>query len=487
MKKRGISLIVLIITIVVIIILATAIIVNLAQTNIIGNANEAVVKQDFKTFQEELNLYIADKYADTLGEFDSYSLNANSTETLEIIKSLKDTKYEGAVTIVNGKIAIDETKLDAEVVEMAKEVIEDSNTTYQKIVVDTYVTNVNGTLTGENPTYNNPVVPVGFKAVNTAKATWSDTDGDGAVDGWNNGLVIKDSSENEYVWVPVDGTNITYAKRNSNVNTSYTVTAEQTDDKNALPSGVSSETEQITKYGGFYVARYEASLPDSATTDMTKVYNASNNNATTLGKAQSKANKLVWNWVNWTNAKTLSENVVTTANVKSGLITGTQWDTMVKFIEQEVGESAVLNDSTSWGNYYTKYGYTIKDTYYMNSGTDGNNLWTFMNTNPYTYADATTGYTKSGNGYLLLNTGVFGSVVTEGSPKNLYDVSGNTWEWTTEEVIEQGGTNAAVGNKLLRGGSFNYDGSFCAASRNGDCSASNTLYSIGFRFVLYIL
>ena len=147
MKKKGISLIVLIITIVVIIILATAIIVNLAQTNIIGNANEAVVKQDFKTFQEELNLYIADKYADTLGEFDSYSLNANSTETLEIIKSLKDTKYEGAVTIVNGKIAIDETKLDAEVVEMAKEVIEDSNTTYQKIVVDTYVTNVNGTLT----------------------------------------------------------------------------------------------------------------------------------------------------------------------------------------------------------------------------------------------------------------------------------------------------------------------------------------------------
>ena len=56
-KNKGISLIVLIITIVVIIILATAIIVNVSQTNLIGNASEAVVKQDFKSMQEELNLY----------------------------------------------------------------------------------------------------------------------------------------------------------------------------------------------------------------------------------------------------------------------------------------------------------------------------------------------------------------------------------------------------------------------------------------------
>ena len=55
MKNKGISLIVLIITIVVIIILGTAIIVNVAKSDLIGNANEAVVKQDFKTMQEELS------------------------------------------------------------------------------------------------------------------------------------------------------------------------------------------------------------------------------------------------------------------------------------------------------------------------------------------------------------------------------------------------------------------------------------------------
>ena len=57
-NKKGISLIVLIITIVVIVILATAIIVNIAKTNIIENSNEAVVKQDFKTMQEELDMYM---------------------------------------------------------------------------------------------------------------------------------------------------------------------------------------------------------------------------------------------------------------------------------------------------------------------------------------------------------------------------------------------------------------------------------------------
>ena len=65
MKRRGISLIVLIITIVVIIILATAIMINLSQTNVINNANEAVFKSDISTMQDELTIYISDKYSET--------------------------------------------------------------------------------------------------------------------------------------------------------------------------------------------------------------------------------------------------------------------------------------------------------------------------------------------------------------------------------------------------------------------------------------
>ena len=115
MKKKGISLIVLIITIVVIIILATAIIVNIAQTNLIGNANEAVVKQDFKTMQDEINLYIADKYADTLGKFKAEDLDVNDEGKIaEIIPSIVGTKYQEYVVIEEGKISISDTMPEPE-------------------------------------------------------------------------------------------------------------------------------------------------------------------------------------------------------------------------------------------------------------------------------------------------------------------------------------------------------------------------------------
>ena len=109
--KKGISLIVLIITIVVIIILATAIVVNIAQTDMIGNASEAVVKQDFKTFQDELTLYKADKYLEAKGKYDSSTLYADETTNpsiYDVIPSLKNSKYAGNVCVVNGNIAISE-------------------------------------------------------------------------------------------------------------------------------------------------------------------------------------------------------------------------------------------------------------------------------------------------------------------------------------------------------------------------------------------
>ena len=66
MKKiKGISLIVLIITIVVIIILSSAMIISLTKTNIIQRSNEAAVKQNFGTLQEELDLYNIQDAEDT--------------------------------------------------------------------------------------------------------------------------------------------------------------------------------------------------------------------------------------------------------------------------------------------------------------------------------------------------------------------------------------------------------------------------------------
>ena len=64
MKKKGISLIVLVITIIVMIILAAAIIISLNNTGIIENANKAVDETNEKTVQEIANLAWGEAYAD---------------------------------------------------------------------------------------------------------------------------------------------------------------------------------------------------------------------------------------------------------------------------------------------------------------------------------------------------------------------------------------------------------------------------------------
>ena len=107
-KRIGISLIVLIITIVIIIVIATAIIVTLSKTNVIDNANEATLKQDFNTLKDELNVYIADKFVEKNGDFQPENLNADSTtnpSVYEILPSLKSTKYKDNIIIVDGQLA----------------------------------------------------------------------------------------------------------------------------------------------------------------------------------------------------------------------------------------------------------------------------------------------------------------------------------------------------------------------------------------------
>ncbi len=343
-------------------------------------------------------------------------------------------------------------------------------------VVGTIVTYSNKTIDGEDPAYNNPIIPVGFKAVNTTDATW------GNQDAWNNGLVIEDEDGNQFVWIPVDGTTITYARLPEKIKPIGDYEIEPTDAKDdTLPTGVTSESEQITNYGGFYVARYEASLPN-ALVDLNSPMadNNSENRIKNEGvyyKPESKLNGFVWNYINYTNAKSVSENAYKTDYVKSGLLTGRQWDTMLRFIEQ-TGVN-IATDSSNWGNYYDKTGYTVDNGYYKAGAVD-----TYASSN-YTSASKTP-YTKSANGYLLLTTGTFGDI-TNNHPKNLYDVAGNMWEWTNERVATKGGSSTAVDNPLLRGGSFCDNGSSSAACRFGGIGTGSWGYNLGFRLVLYIL
>ena len=489
-NRKGISLIVLIITIIVIIILAAAIILSISRNNPITNANKAVNENDLKTAQEAVVAWLGDRWVsdidgdgiagDEVGALYNGTVTNKDDSSIEVTLD-GVTPYSVSLKLSDlGLETLDSITIENnQVVSIIKGGVTDSSdnsqdntskTEYPQVTVGSKATK-NSTVTGKKPSYNNPVIPTGFSAKESNNVTWKDENNDGVVDDLDQGLVITDSDNNEYVWIPVDGTKIKYEKWEGSRSTDYTVKASQTKD-DSLPTGITSEEDQITKYGGYYVARYEASLPDSQTTEelmKTKTFSADDNNRTDIGKAQSKAGKIVWNRIDYNNAKTVSENVVTTSAVQSGLITGKQWDTMLKFIE-----SAGVNvdtDCTSWGNYNDKTGYSING-YYRTQHAD------------VVYTNGS--YTKSSNGYLLLTTGKFGEVVSTGSPKNIYDVAGNVWEWSAETVAQKGGQYTAVGNKLLRGGSCNNVGSYNTASIRNGSAATLTYPYVGFRFVLYI-
>jgi len=218
------------------------------------------------------------------------------------------------------------------------------------------------------------------------------------------GIVIKDSSGNEFVWVPctTDGANgtVKYEKW-CTTGIAYNNASISND---TLPSGVSSEEEQITKYGGFYIARYEAGIPDSLSTAQTTANSTARN---VSGVPVSKQNAVPWNYINYTNAKANAESMYSSGSVQSGLLTGTMWDTTMKWL-QNAGYS--VTDSTAWGNYNNAEVTGITE-YSTNYG-EG---WTSAITKP------------SGSSYIL-KTG--NSSYT--NRKNIYDLAGNVCEWTNE-------------------------------------------------------
>lgn len=116
--KSGVSLIVLVITIIVIIILSGAVLLSLAINNPIGQAVKATFLNDVSAFQSELNTYTSSQYTNTLGSFDPTRLQADENSltymgTVDTSKTINDIipslnqneKYAGSFEIINGKLA----------------------------------------------------------------------------------------------------------------------------------------------------------------------------------------------------------------------------------------------------------------------------------------------------------------------------------------------------------------------------------------------
>lgn len=110
-KQTGISLIVLMITILVMTILAAAVILNVGNNNSISNANKLKFQQDLSTMQDEVNKYTSEKQVENLGQY-----SEESFESDEMVKLFPSTKnYKDIVKVVKGKIVLTDAATDNEV------------------------------------------------------------------------------------------------------------------------------------------------------------------------------------------------------------------------------------------------------------------------------------------------------------------------------------------------------------------------------------
>ena len=129
--------------------------------------------------------------------------------------------------------------------------------------------------------------------------------------------------------------------------------------------------------------------------------------------------------------------------ITSQLITGAGWDRALNWIIETGGktEEEVLFDSRSWGNYDNSTGNAAE-----NSGPENMNF--------------TTGRSE----YWKTN--------------NIYDLAGNTWEWTQETYQST--------DSVYRGGGYFSDGDINPAGFRYYNSPGNQYYVSSFRTQLYI-
>ena len=299
-----------------------------------------------------------------------------------------------------------------EVTEAYENAVEDEGNMLQSMMnqIDKYIENSSnpiikdpakiGTIMTENQTfdgrikgtYNNPIIPKGFAAINENGADW------GTENGYQKGLIITDEVDqngksvgNEFVWVPVDGKIVKFERYDFGIGDALYEDCTETIPEELL--------ESVNDNEGFYIARFETGEGDNK-------------------EVISKKGKMIYNKVNSQTAKTLSEQMYRIEDNEFGIIStliyGAQWDTTLKFImSYDVNES----------------GY---DIYPFNSTGMGN------------YSE--------GDEFESLNDPAVSGASEAFRQKNIYDLAGNVWEWTMEmykdeERVNRGGDMYNPGNE----------------------------------------
>ena len=385
-RNKGITLVALIITIVVMLILVAVSVNVIIKSNLIGTAEKTVNK--YKTASEE---------------------EANGG-----VIEIDGKKYNSIEDYMAGKEKLPDIKA--------------------------------GERATANSNYKGAVIPKGFTV--SGISTEQDVDNglviydipEGTTPDWSNPDSVK-TKYNQFVWIPVEvkstdtensiasfyrsewtANESTGGERTNGLSTDYTEpdSTNDTADKTGIANQIANLTKSIYKYGGFYIGRYEAGSETERT---------SSSGVTTLG---IKQDMYPYNYVKWgdsessigtTGAVYLSNSLYNTKEygATSMLCTGACWDSMLDFIKDS--EHSVT-DSTKWGNYSNSETFEITRGAY--AVYNNNTLGSFNNVGSK--------YSKMKNTSILLTTGA----TERNCSKNIYDVAGNCFEWTTESYSSSG-------------------------------------------------
>ena len=279
------------------------------------------------------------------------------------------------------------------------------------------------------------------------------------------GLVIKDASGNEYVWVVVPKSlynNTSYNSNNAKKPSSstdyanieyclqqYTATyrngtnysdtyAADTDnvgwfaDETAYNNLKNSMLKSVYENGGFYVGRYEAGIGTNRTSIEAQV-NGKYPVPTTA--PVTKADAYPYTYVTRTQAQNLASNV-NSGTKTSSLMFGVQWDLVLAFMHNKgkIADITLTSNSTTIGNYYNST-FDLNRGKYAQYGQLGNPWKNFDSAlGSIVVSNETTGKMKkteqsSDSNSILITTGG----TEQSKVMNIYDIAGNVWEWTLEK------------------------------------------------------
>ena len=461
--KQGVSLIVLIITIVVMIILASAIMIQLGKTNIFKKASDAVNAANLKEVQTLA----------ALAWSDAYLKYKNENITIEE----KDAKIEEAVNAALVKAGIN---------------LNDYNIKITAKGVTVKVTSLSEITTDGVP------IPKGF-----VKSPYPN---EGTKDG---GLVIyaltpaeikagkttiTDSHQtaletrNQFVWVPVDPNEFeTKFKANCKVVTlgeagywELMLGEDNMPLDNTIntsnyisPTTLKEATEMyasVKRYGGFYIARYEVGtknlMQDAKGFRAERVIIKDGSNS----KLSITMGKYPYNFVAWgpsMDNETSDDGAVSLARafypssdsrygVVSTLTYGVQWDRTVAWWKE-------MNESVNIAN--GVYETTTIESNEVNSGAK------YSEFDGKKFSEWNTLTTKKESGKWLITTGGYKNA----NIYNIYDMAGNLYEWTMQ---------GHSGNTRVRRGGY-YGNAVHAGTYSTSGVPGGSEY-MGFRPALYI-